>query len=35
MANIEWFDDLTVGMRFKSGEVQITESDRDRWSHCA
>jgi hypothetical protein len=22
MANVEWFDDLTVGMRFKSGEVQ-------------
>ena len=24
MAPIEWFDDLTVGMRFKSGEERIT-----------
>jgi acyl dehydratase len=32
MANIEWFDDLTVGMRFKSGEVQITESDIKRFA---
>jgi len=24
---IEWFDDLALGMRFKSGNVQITESD--------
>jgi hypothetical protein len=23
---IEWFDDLAIGMRFKSDEVQITES---------
>ena len=32
MANIEWFDDLTVGMSFKSGEVQITESDIKRFA---
>ena len=32
MANIEWFDDLTVGMRFKSCEVQITESDIKRFA---
>ena len=32
MANIEWFDDLTVGMRFKSGAVQITESDIKRFA---
>ena len=32
MANIEWFDDLTVGMTFKSGEVQITESDIKRFA---
>ena len=32
MANIEWFDDLAVGMRFKSGEVQITESDIKRFA---
>jgi acyl dehydratase len=29
---IEWFDDLTIGMRFKSGEVQITESDIKRFA---
>jgi len=32
MANIEWFDDLTVGMSFKSREVQITESDIKRFA---
>ena len=24
---IEWFDDLTLGMRFKSGEFSVTKSD--------
>ena len=32
MAPIEWFDDLTVGMRFKSGEAQITASDIKRFA---
>jgi acyl dehydratase len=32
MAPIEWFDDLTVGMRFKSGDTQITESDIKRFA---
>ena len=32
MANIEWFDDLTVGMSFKSRRVQITESDIKRFA---
>jgi acyl dehydratase len=29
---IEWFDDLAVGMRFKSGEVTVTESDIKRFA---
>jgi acyl dehydratase len=29
---IEWFDDLALGMRFKSGDVQITESDIKRFA---
>ena len=29
---IEWFDDLAIGMRFKSDEVQITESDIKRFA---
>jgi acyl dehydratase len=29
---IEWFDDLALGMRFKSGEVQVTESDIKRFA---
>src|SRR6478735_7732890 len=29
---IEWFDDLALGMRFKSDEVQITESDIKRFA---
>ena len=29
---IEWFDDLEVGMRFKGGEVQVTESDIKRFA---
>jgi acyl dehydratase len=32
MASIEWFDDLTVGMRFKSAEVEITEADIKRFA---
>ena len=32
MATVEWFDDLTIGMRFKSGEVQITEADIKRFA---
>ena len=32
MATIESFDDLALGMRFKSGEVQITESDIKRFA---
>ena len=32
MANIEWFDDLTLGTTFKSREVQITESDIKRFA---
>ncbi len=31
-APIEWFDDLSVGMRFKSGEAQITASDIKRFA---
>jgi acyl dehydratase len=29
---IEWFDDLALGMRFKSGDVQITETDIKRFA---
>jgi acyl dehydratase len=29
---VEWFDDLALGMRFKSGQVQITESDIKRFA---
>jgi acyl dehydratase len=32
MAPIEWFDDLAVGMRFKSPEVQVTEGDIKRFA---
>jgi acyl dehydratase len=32
MASIEWFDDLTVGMRFKSAEIQITGGDIKRFA---
>jgi acyl dehydratase len=31
-AVVEWFDDLVLGMRFRSGEVQITESDIKRFA---
>ena len=29
---IEWFDDLTLGMRFKSGEVSFTKEDIKRFA---
>jgi acyl dehydratase len=29
---IEWFDDLTLGMRFKSGEVSVTKEDIKRFA---
>jgi acyl dehydratase len=29
---IEWFDDLSLGMRFKSKEVQITRNDIKRFA---
>ena len=32
MAPIDWFDDLTIGMRFKSDEVQITDLDIKRFA---
>lgn len=32
MTPIEWVDDLRIGMRFKSGEVQITGDDIKRFA---
>lgn len=32
MATIEWFDDLKIGMRFKSGGARITEADIKRFA---
>jgi acyl dehydratase len=32
MAQVAWFDDLTVGMRFKSPEVVVTEADIKRFA---
>ena len=29
---IEWFDDLTLGMRFKSGEVSVSKEDTKRFA---
>src|SRR6476620_10229360 len=29
---IEWFDDLTLGMRFKSGEVTVSKEDIKRFA---
>ena len=29
---IKWFDDLTLGMRFKSGEVSVTKEDIKRFA---
>lgn len=27
MARVEWFDELTIGMQFKSPEVHVTDAD--------
>jgi acyl dehydratase len=32
MAQVEWFDDLSVGMCFKSPEVEVTEADIKRFA---
>ena len=32
VAMIEWFDDLKVGMRFKSGEVTVSKEDIKRFA---
>jgi acyl dehydratase len=32
MTKIEWFDDIAIGMRFKSDEVLITERDIKRFA---
>lgn len=32
MTQVEWFDDLQVGMRFKTGDLQITASDIKRFA---
>jgi acyl dehydratase len=32
MAQVAWFDDLTVGMRFKSPEVVVSEADIKRFA---
>lgn len=32
MAPVQWFDDLTIGMRFRSGEVRVTEADIKRFA---
>ena len=29
---IEWFDDLALGMRFKSDEVSVTKEDMKRFA---
>ena len=29
---IEWFDDLTLGMRFKSAEVSVSKEDIKRFA---
>jgi hypothetical protein len=29
---IEWFDDLKLGMRFKSGEVSVSKEDIKRFA---
>ena len=31
-AMIEWFDDLKLGMRFKSGEVTVSQEDIKRFA---
>lgn len=32
MAPVGWFDDLTIGMRFRSGEVRVSEADIKRFA---
>jgi acyl dehydratase len=32
MTMIEWFDDLAIGMQFKTGEAQITAPDIKRFA---
>jgi acyl dehydratase len=32
MTTIEWFDDLAIGMRYKTGEAQITSPDIKRFA---
>src|SRR5262245_45791995 len=32
MTMIEWFDDLAIGMQFKTGEVRITAPDIKRFA---
>jgi acyl dehydratase len=32
MARVEWFDDLTIGMQFKSPEFHVTEADIKRFA---
>ena len=32
MSTVEWFDDLVLGMRCKSDEIQITETDIKRFA---
>ena len=32
MASIDWFDDLVIGMRFKSNDVQVTVADIKRFA---
>lgn len=32
MASVEWFDDLAVGMRFKSAEVKVSGADIKRFA---
>ena len=32
MAQVEWFDDLAIGMRFRSPEVEVTEADIKRFA---
>ena len=32
MTGVEWFDDLTVGMRFGTGEARVTASEIKRFA---
>jgi acyl dehydratase len=29
---VEWFEDLTLGMKFKSGKLKVTEEDIKRFA---